>query len=61
MAHGQVTINIPAELKSAAVDGVVASAEGIYDYNKNKTQETINQELFTAINNVVGTGDFYPE
>lgn len=61
MAHGQVIINIPAELKSAAVNGVVASAEGIYDYNKNKTQETINQELTAAISNAVMRGDFYSE
>lgn len=61
MAHGNVTTNVPAELKSAAVNGVVASAEGIYDFNKHKTQETINQELFTAINNVIVTEDFYPE
>lgn len=52
MAHGQVTTNVPAELKSAAVGGVVASAEGIFDYNENKTQEQLNQDLKKAIEDI---------
>lgn len=45
MAHGNVTIPIPGELQSAAVEGIVASTEAIYDYNLNKTQEDINQQI----------------
>ena len=45
MAHGDVTTNIPAELKSVAMGGIVASADGIFDYNENKTQEELNQEF----------------
>lgn len=52
MAHGQVTTKVPAELKSAAVGGVVASAEGIFDYNENKTQEQLNQDLKKAIEDI---------
>lgn len=59
MAHGKVTINVPAELKSAATDGVVASAEGIFDYNKKKNQEVINQELYELSKNAIG--EYYPE
>lgn len=62
MAHGRVTTNVPAELKSAATDGVVAAAEGIFDYNKNKNQEVINQELYELIENAGSMiGDYYPE
>ena len=62
MAHGIVTTNVPAELKSAAIDGVVVAAEGIFDYNKNKNQEVINQELYELIKDAGSiTGDYYPE
>ena len=60
MAHGNVTTNIPAELKSAATDGVVASAEGIFDYVQNKTQEQINQELYTGAGGD-SEGEFYAD
>lgn len=41
---GKHTVNIPGELASVASNGVVASADGIYDYNQNKSQEDINSE-----------------
>lgn len=62
MAHGDVTTNVPAELKSAAVNGVVTSAEGVFDYVIQKSQETINQELYQAVQEAgTATGDYYPE
>ena len=61
MAHGQITTDIPAELKSSAMDGIVASSEGIFDYNQNKTQETINQELYDAIGGDSSVIEYYPE
>lgn len=62
MAHGNVTTNTPAELKSAAVNGVVAAAEGIFDYVQNKNQEVINQELYQAVQEAgAAIGDYYPE
>lgn len=41
-------VKVGGELKSIAADGVVAGAEAIYDYNENKTQQVINQELREA-------------
>lgn len=41
---GKHTVNIPGELASAASNGVVASADGVYDYNQGKFQEDINAE-----------------
>lgn len=61
MAHGNVTTNVPAELKSAAIDGVVAAAEAIFDYTKNKTQEAINKELYEAVQSGASAGEYYPE
>lgn len=43
MAHGNVTIPIPIELRSGTVGGVLVSADAVYDYNLGKTQEEINQ------------------
>lgn len=57
MAHGTTTIPIPAELKAAATNGVVTAAEGVFDYNQNKTQEQINQELSAAV--TTSQGVFY--
>jgi hypothetical protein len=62
MAHGLVTTNVPAELKSAVVNGVVTSAEGVFDYVIQKSQETINQELYEAVQEAgTATGDYYPD
>lgn len=47
---GKHTVNIPGELASAASNGVVASADGIYDYNQNKSQEDINAETVGRLN-----------
>lgn len=58
MAHGQVTTKVPAELESSAMDGIVASADGVFDYNHNKTQEQINEELY---NQSSGNGEYYYE
>lgn len=41
---GKHTVNIPGELASVASNGIVASADGIYDYNQGKFQEDINNE-----------------
>ena len=45
-------INIPGTLKSVASDGIVAYSDSIYDEVKNKTQETLNSEVSTQINNI---------
>lgn len=45
-------VKVGGELKSIAADGVVAGAEAIYDYNENKTQQVINQELREASQHV---------
>lgn len=41
---GNNLVPIPGELQSVAEGGIVSSAEGIYDYKKQKNQETINEE-----------------
>ena len=41
---GNVYTKIASELVSVASDGVVVSADGVYDYTQSKTQETINGE-----------------
>lgn len=41
---GKHTVNIPGELASVASNGVVTSADGVYDYNQNRTQEDINAD-----------------
>lgn len=41
---GKHTVNIPGELASVASNGIVASADGVYDYTKGKFQEDINNE-----------------
>ena len=46
--RGNNTVPIPGELVSVAVNGVVSSADGIYDYQQSKSQETLNSELVTA-------------
>jgi peptidoglycan hydrolase CwlO-like protein len=56
MAHGQVTVPVPGELMSTATDGRVVSAEGVYDYNQQKSQEQINQEVAAAIHQGGGGG-----
>ncbi len=61
MAHGQTTTKVPADLESSAMDGIVASADGVFDYVKRKTQETINQELYEAIQGASSDGEYYPE
>ena len=48
MAHGQVTVPVAGELRSVATDGRTVAAEGVYDYNLQKTQEQINQELYNG-------------
>ena len=45
MAHGNKTIPVPVELRSASSRGVLASTEVIYDYLLGKTQEEINQSV----------------
>lgn len=47
---GNVLTPIPAELYSAATDKVVASADGIYDYQIGKFQEEINNTFTSQIN-----------
>ena len=42
MMHGNTTIPIPGELRSVLGKKIVTSADGVYDYNKNKYQEEIN-------------------
>ena len=37
MAHGNKTIPVPVELRSASSSGVLASTEAIYDYLLGKT------------------------
>ena len=49
MAHGNNTNPIPGELRSVASDGVVAAADAIKDYRKNKFQEQVNQDVDTEI------------
>lgn len=49
MAHGNNTIKIPGELQAADINGIVASAEAVKDYNQNKTQEVINADTALAI------------
>ena len=46
--RGQVITKIPSEFASAAVDGVVVSADGVYDYIQQQNQESLNAE---SINN----------
>lgn len=48
MQYGENTTWIPAELRSAAADGIVAAAASIYDYRQAKFQEDINAELYLA-------------
>ena len=45
MAHGNITIPVPGELRSAAQDGIVAAAEGIFDYKKQVKQEDLNSAI----------------
>ena len=47
--HGENTMTIPAELRSAAQGGVVTSAEGVFDYTKGKSQEAVNADIDTAL------------
>lgn len=42
---GSVTIPVGGELESRATDGVIVSADGVYDYVQGKMQEVINQEV----------------
>lgn len=42
---GQVITEVPSELASAAVDGVVVSADGVYDYIQQQNQENLNTEF----------------
>lgn len=49
---GENTIGIPGELSSVAKGGVVSSAEGIYDYKKEATQENINERVYEDITQV---------
>ena len=41
---GNNLVPVPGELQSVAEGGIVAAAESIYDYKKQKNQETINEE-----------------
>ena len=50
--RGENAFPIPHELFNAEVNGVVASAEQIKDYNFNKSQEQLNTELQNRINAV---------
>lgn len=45
-------VKIGGELKSIAADGIVADAAAVKDYNKNKTQQTINSELTASVENI---------
>lgn len=56
MAHGQVTVPVPGELRSVAVDGRTVSADGVYDYIQQKSQEQINQEVVAALQQGGGGG-----
>ena len=47
MSQERVLIPIPGELRSVATDQIVASADQIYDFSKNSTQENINQDIFS--------------
>ena len=42
-------VKVGGELKSIAADSVVAAAEAIFDYTKNKNQEVINRELLASV------------
>lgn len=42
---GQVITEVPSELASAASDGRVVSADGVYDYIQQKNQEDLNKEF----------------
>lgn len=48
---GEICTKIPAELVSAAPNGIVTSADGVYDYKRSKNQEDINQQLFQLLEN----------
>lgn len=48
MQYGENTTWIPAELRSAAADGVGMAAASVYDYRQAKFQEDINHELYTG-------------
>lgn len=52
MANDNRKVKIPCELESAAVDGVVAAASAIYDYNKDKSQSEMNEDFSDAIEEI---------
>ena len=56
---GNVYTKIASELVSVASDGIVVSADGVYDYTQNKKQETINSEKAdkSEMSIVPGTGN----
>ena len=50
-------VTIPGELHSAATGNIVAAAEEVFDYNANKYQKDINQEVqsdLDSIGNILG-------
>ncbi len=51
-SHGNVVIPIPGEIMAVDTKGRVVSAEGVYDYNFAKDQETINSEVQANIQNL---------
>lgn len=46
---GNHLVKTPGELYSPTEEGIVASADGIYDYIQKKKQETINSEIIEGI------------
>ena len=42
----------PAEIVSAAKDGIVVSADGVYDYNQEKFQEQVNADILEEQRNI---------
>ena len=51
---GNNTIPIGGELESVATSGVVVSADGVKDYQLNKSQETINGEQAEVNSELLG-------
>ena len=49
---GKNIIYTPAEIASAAKDGIVVSADGVYDYNREKFQEQINADILEEQRNI---------
>ena len=49
---GTILTPIPGELQSVATDGIVVSADGIYDYQIKKTQELINASIESRLSDV---------